>query len=75
MGNLFTISRVLPFSEHIAGITWYVAFSHYLLFKIYLFIWLFWVFIAVLGLSLVAVSGGYSSVFVLLAYLVAEHGL
>ena len=29
--------------------------------KIYLFIWLCWVFVAARGLSLVAASGGYSS--------------
>ena len=54
---------------------------NFLIFKIYLFIyWLYWVFIAVCGLSLVVASGGYSFVVVhglliSVASLVAEHGL
>ena len=49
--------------------------------KFYLFIyfWLRWIFIAVCGFSLVAVSGGYSSLqrglLITVASLVAEHGL
>ena len=59
-----------------------VCSTHIYLFNfIYLFIyfWLWWVFVAVQGLSLVAASGGYSSLryagFSLLWLLVAEHGL
>ena len=56
-------------------------------FKFYLFIyfWLHWVFVAARGLSLVAASGGYSSLRLLfiavrglliaVASLVVEHGL
>ena len=36
-----------------------IAYQDFL--KKYLFIWLHWVFVAVHGLSLVVVSGGYSS--------------
>ena len=47
---------------------------------IYLFIWLRWVFVAVCGLSLVVVSGGYPFVavrrlLIVVASLVAERGL
>ena len=59
-----------------------VVVTFFLFFKIYLFIyfWLRWVFIGVHGLSLVAVSGGYSFVvvrrlLVAVASLVAEHRL
>ena len=37
------------------------SFFFFLILFIYLFIWLCWVFVAVRGLSLVVVSGGYSS--------------
>ena len=47
--------------------------------QIFFFFWLHWVFVAVRGLSLVAVSGGYSSLrcagFSLSWLFVAEHGL
>ena len=48
--------------------------------KIYFYFWLHWVFVAVCGLSLVAMSGGYSLVAMLglliaVASLFAEHGL
>ena len=47
---------------------------------LFIYLWLFWVFVAVCGLSLVAVSGGYSLVVVHgflieAASLVAEHRL
>ena len=48
------------------------------IFRIYLFIyfWLCWVFVAVRGLSLVAVSGGYSSLWLLIVVAsLVEHGL
>ena len=46
--------------------------------KIFIYIWLHWVFVALCGLSLVAVSGRYPSLngfFIAVASLVAEHGL
>ena len=46
---------------------------------IFIYLCLGWVFIAVRGLSLVAVSGGYSSLrctgFIVVASFVTEHGL
>ena len=50
------------------------------LFILFIYFWLCWVFVAAHGLSLVAVSGGYSSVAVRgllieVASLVVEHGL
>ena len=48
-------------------------------FKLIYFFWLCWVFVATCGLSLVAVSGGYSvavgGLLIAVASLVAEHGL
>ena len=60
--------------------------SHFLLFNIYIYIyifiyfWLRWVFVAVRGLSVVAVSGGLLFVavcglLIVVASVVAEHGL
>ena len=57
------------------------SFKFFFCFQVFYFIyWLLWVFIAVSGLSLVAVSGGYYLVVVLgllivVASCVAEHGL
>ena len=52
----------------------------FLYFKnLFIYFWLHWVFVAVRGLSLVAVSGGYSvavrELLIAVASLVAEHGL
>ena len=54
----------LKFALAIQGLLWFhknfrIVCSIYLF--IYLFIWLHWVFVAACGLSLVAASGGYSS--------------
>ena len=53
--------------------------SFFLKFILFIYFWLSWVFVAVRGLSLVVVSGGYSWLqcagFSLQWLLVAEHGL
>ena len=63
-------SSVHPCSTH----------SFFFLINLFIYLWLPWVFVAVRGLSLVAVSGGYSVVAVCgllidVASLVAEHRL
>ena len=70
---IFLVSIVVPFTEcHIVGIIQYVNFFgmhfkvssmsfHGLIVHFLKFFWLSWVFIAVRRLSLVVVSGGYSS--------------
>ena len=54
-------------------------FSFYLFLYFFIYLWLRWVFVAACGLSLVAVSGGYSSLrcmgFSLWWLLLLEHGL
>ena len=60
-----------------------LSYGYYFLFKIYyiiiIIIWLCWLFVAVHGLSLVAVSGGYSvaahGLLIAVASLVVEHRL
>ena len=52
----------------------------FFLINLFIYFWLLWVFVAVRGLSLVAVSGGYSFIVVhrlliVVASLVAEHRL
>ena len=52
----------------------------FFLINLFIYFWLLWVFVAVRGLSLVAVSGGYSFIVVhrlliAVSSLVAEHGL
>ena len=53
--------------------------SNFFFFFNFIYLWLHWVFVAARGLSLVAASGGYSSLwctgFLLRWLLVAEHGL
>ena len=55
-------------------------FFNFLKINLFIYLWLHWVFVAARGLSLVAASGGYSSLLVrglliAVASLVAEHGL
>ena len=69
----------LKYSFYQSHITFTLPFFKKIRF-IYFYFWLCWVFVAVCGLSLVAVSGGYSLVVVHgflieMASLVAEHRL
>ena len=60
---------------------WAWGFSlYFIIIMLFIYFWLCWVFLAARGLSLVAGSGGYSSLwcagfFTAVASLVAEHGL
>ena len=62
------------------SIVWVGFFFFFNLLILFIYFWLRWVFVAAHGLSLVAASGGYSSLqcaglLIAVASLVAEHGL
>ena len=52
-----------------------LVFIFFNLFILFTYFWLCWVFVAACGLSLVAASGGYSWLLIVVASVVAEHRL
>ena len=79
MARVGKVGQVAEGQEETLGVADLFIIFFFFLINLFIYFWLRWVFVAVHGLSLVAASGGYSSVvcrlLIAVASLVAEHGL